>query len=565
MPQNKNAKILQDNQAWRKKPRKWAPKSRLGCQTCKTRRVKCDLAHPSCLKCQSTGRTCDGYNTTHLPVSTDTELDHYRNGDDISSEGCDNPHDRTLFNACQPNQWHTSPHEPSLHNLRPFMILPATGPAQTEAISFFEYFSIKHLNEYHPCDSWRKTLMFFSQTVPAVRYAAVALSLTYQNYLNRGSTKIWPPEKTALLYYNRAIRLLLELGNGDSSETTAITLLVCYLFTCFDHLTGNFIQATKHLRGGVGLLRGIDRALLSNSMNDDVQPPQTLTVLHQVARQIRRLDLQATISLVDWTPVDIQDALTPQLPPSDITFSSLEHAADCLQVLIAEVMRLRNMGPLMCSEDQVPSSLLSLKDSVLARLETWSTLFENMLQQHDNSYESPPETHQLISLLRLQHTLVWTFLSSYGTGREMEYDRFLPQFQRCVTLADEVVTAHEQYLGSLKPTYTSDIGILPALYLVGAKCRHPVVRREVLRILRRQPIREAAWDSIATARVVERVIEVEEAGIEDMQSMDQIMSGNRVEILSWIHVINEQPPDRLDVTYTMCGRDGCQTESLMRS
>ena len=39
-------------------------KSRAGCITCKTRRVKCDESQPACKRCTSTGRQCDGYPTS---------------------------------------------------------------------------------------------------------------------------------------------------------------------------------------------------------------------------------------------------------------------------------------------------------------------------------------------------------------------------------------------------------------------------------------------------------------------------------------------------------------------
>ncbi|KAJ5208137.1 hypothetical protein N7449_002516 [Penicillium cf. viridicatum] len=41
--------------------RKWAPKLKSGCMTCKIRRVKCDEEKPQCRRCISTGRKCDGY------------------------------------------------------------------------------------------------------------------------------------------------------------------------------------------------------------------------------------------------------------------------------------------------------------------------------------------------------------------------------------------------------------------------------------------------------------------------------------------------------------------------
>ncbi|KAJ3580378.1 hypothetical protein NPX13_g192 [Xylaria arbuscula] len=186
-----------------------------------------------------------------------------------------------------------------------------------------------------------------------------------------------------------------------------------------------------------------------------------------------------------------------------------------------------------------------------------------MLRQAGISNNTDFTTSSLISLLRLQYTMAWTYLSSFGPGREMEYDAFLPQFEQCVAMASDVAAAHEQYSGSLKPTFTPEIGIVPLLYIIGAKCRHPRVRREVLRILGRQPIREAAWDSIQATKVVELIIKIEEGGCGEgqmIQSMEQIPVSQRIEILWWTHVVSA---NRLDVRYTICMQEEWHAESLM--
>jgi hypothetical protein len=440
---------------------------------------------------------------------------------------------------------------------------------------FFEYISIKHLSEYHPCESWRKTLKFFSQTVPSVRYAAIALALIHRNYLDCDSSnrvhqpqalKVWLPDKAPLLHYNRAIQLLLNQESSDSTEITAVTLLVCYLLTCFDHVAGNYVQAVKHLRGGVELSRNVDKAILNNnSIYDDAKPSGFRTLICQVTRQIRRLDMQAVTFLVDWTPADIQETLISPLPPSDGIFRSLDQAADHLQILIARVMRLRNTEQQLSPMGKMPPLPSSLKEIVLQQLETWSSLFENMLQQ-GSSYETDSETYPLVTLLRLQQTLAWTLLRSHGPGREMDYDNFLPQFQQCVALAGDVAAAHERYSGSLKPTFTPETGVVPVLFIIGVKCRHPMVRRQALSILRRQPIREAVWDSISAARVVERVIEIEEGGSGEGQmtpSLEHIAVWQRIEAMSWVHVVNGHSAAKLDITYTFCAREGLHVETLM--
>lgn len=452
------------------------------------------------------------------------------------------------------------------------MILPVAGPAQREAICFFEYVSINNLNKYHPCELWRKTLMFFSQTVPSVRYASIALALMQRNYLDRDSSdrlhqpesfKAWLSNNDPLLHYNRAIHLLLNQGGGNSTETTAITLLVCYLFTCFDHLAGNYIQAIKHLRGGVELSRNIDKAILNNGTYDDAKPSGVGTLICQVTKQIRRLDLQAVTHLIDWTPSHIQETLVSQLPSSGIAFRSLDQSADDLLILVARVMGLRNAQQQSFPMGRMPLTLSSVEEIVRGQLETWSSLFEKMLQQ-GSVYETDSEIHSFIPLLCLQYIIAWILLINFGSGREMDYDNFLAHFQQCVALAGDVATAHERYSGSL-PTLTPEIGIVPVLYIIGAKCRHPGVRREVLSILRRQMIREAVWDSILAARVVERIIKIEEGGYEDgesTQNMGQIAMSQRIETLSWVHV-NEQSAARLDITYTFCAQEEIHVESLM--
>ncbi|KAM3447682.1 hypothetical protein MY3296_008486 [Beauveria thailandica] len=56
---------LQEANATRKK--RWAPKVRTGCQTCRIRRIKCDETQPRCKKCIARGLSC-AYTLRHRPV-----------------------------------------------------------------------------------------------------------------------------------------------------------------------------------------------------------------------------------------------------------------------------------------------------------------------------------------------------------------------------------------------------------------------------------------------------------------------------------------------------------------
>lgn len=277
--------------------------------------------------------------------------------------------------------------------------------------------------------------MFFSQTVPSVRHAAIALALIHRNYLDRHfndrvyqppSLKDRLPDK-ALLHYNRAIQLLLDPESGDSAEITAVTLFVCYLFTCFDHLAGDNVQAVKHLRGGVALLRSIDNATLNNCTYDDAQASGFHAIICQVTKQIRRLDMQAVMFLVDWTPVNIQETFMSHLTLFDSTFRSLDQAADHLQILVAQVMRLCHTDQQMSPTGTMPALSSSLKDLVLGQLEIWSSLFENLLQQGSSS-EPDFATDPFVSLLRLHHTIAWILLSGCGPAEKWTMTISCPSF-----------------------------------------------------------------------------------------------------------------------------------------
>ena len=446
------------------------------------------------------------------------------------------------------------------------LVLPVTGQIQTEAMSFFELFSVKYLNEYSPSESWRKTLMYFSQTVPAVRHAAMALALNHRRSLE-GDTGdqeqpfegCQPPDKTSLLHYNRAIQLLLNQETRNGTEATAITLLVCYLFMCFDQLSGNCVQAMKHLRGGVELSRNVNvNGTAMNKTNDTIHDDTskslgTSDLIRGITAQIRRLDMQAATYLVTWDPSDIPEPLPPsKLPvaPCNYSFHSVDQAAEQLQTLVSQAMKLFHSRLQLISpiEERLPSSTIH-KDTIIRQLEAWSNSFEHMLQ---NSHVSSDQDPAFLCLLRLQYLISWTLVSARGTDRETNYDHLLPQFKQCLALASQVAAAHERYSDSKNMTYTPEIGIIPILYVIGAKCRDPAVRREAVRILQRRPAREAIWDSLATARVLERIIEIEEEGL-----LEDVVIWQRVEHIFW-----SVAPHKVDIKYSLWMQREVQSESL---
>jgi hypothetical protein len=59
--------------------------------------------------------------------------------------------------------------------------------------------------------------------------------------------------------------------------------------------------------------------------------------------------------------------------------------------------------------------------------------------------------------------------------------------------------------------FSFELGIIPPMEVVARKCRYPKIRRKALEMLRQSPKRECLFDSMYSAILDERVMELEEA------------------------------------------------------
>lgn len=543
------------SQAWRKKPRKFAPKSRLGCKTCKyglmpccmhflismdwltgcarIRRVKCDLSRPSCQKCQSTGRTCDGY----------AELQDHS----VSQKG---PMQLQKHNSCI-----------SKMASNPTLTLPTATPLEGIAMDFFQHVSIRTMDEYRPSDLWRNSLMLFAQTVPVVRHAALALAIMHRTHLDAlQQVKSKPlssePGQDALFHYHKAIQLLLQSGGSNTSEPMVTTLLVCYLFVCFGNLSGKGNEAIVHLQGGLALSSNLGSAAptKNNPLSFDTD------ILSQVSNRLQRLNLQAAIFITDWTEADIvEDRLCDE---GTAAFTCLNQAIDAMQVLMSRTMRLHhNTTEFQLSSNKVPELTLPnvpARDALLTQLSTWLQLFKGM-PRHAEMDESSPA----VLLLHLHYMIARVLLYCQQAGREMLYDDYLADFQKCAGIIDQLTTIHNtQSPTLLYPIWSPEIGIIPVLYIIGAKCRDSVVRRHVLRLLRRRPMREAVWDNLTTAKTVEKIIDIEEMSMQRL-GVDCLPLSYRIESVSMLYSGIGQAGTLMTFSYKFCMQDTVHIEELI--
>ena len=112
------------------------------------------------------------------------------------------------------------------------------------------------------------------------------------------------------------------------------------------------------------------------------------------------------------------------------------------------------------------------------------------------------------------------------------WDAYTARFQVIVAAARNIIEDDAQVAvnrGDCK--YTSDVNLVPTLFAVIRLCRDPALRREAVALLHKLPIQEGIWNSITTARVCEKLIQVEEEGLGIVTKCEDVPEWARVQLI----------------------------------
>jgi len=183
----------------------------------------------------------------------------------------------------------------------------------------------------------------------------------------------------------------------------------------------------------------------------------------------------------------------------------MEEARDMLEAIIAYMERLAKLSGRSCRT--LPYS--ALPSSVSAELTKVETLFENCLSSLENSPSLSDTRGLAFKLLKVQHLAATIRASTLFYRDELAYDAFTVQFKEIIDIAQSIitiVTGNGQVLG-----FAFDLGIVQPLWFTACKCRHPVLRRKAIFLLKRSGI-EGLWDGSAIAAVATWAMGYEERG-----------------------------------------------------
>lgn len=535
--------------------------------------MKCDEARPSCHRCLSTGRICDGYG--------------------VWGGGGDRPSQRSLCHQklSVPKQRQLSEGQLSIHKKSVTIAGAALKTIPLHVISAdehvcMEWFLHRTLRKlpgpFNPA-FWNTLLPQASLSEPAVLHAVLTLGSVHKRQALeiRTASGSDDADMFTLQQYIRATSDLRRRSENKSAHSTRVALIACAIFVYLEYLRGCYQTALTHLRHGLVLLE----ETLAVKINGKAEAGSGEVVADWMIQTFTSLFVQAKLFGQAICQPRLLSLSSCHIKPVDDTFHSVNHARQDLEHIMLRIFG--QMSPVHRQQcfSSVPGnqSLPSMPQldhtcaSLQAELDIWLQSFERVMRSADQ-VTSPALERFAWRLLRVYHTLACVMLDrclpsdSATTATTPEADtsplsytsadfgtfnsifsysttpaRFCMYPQHICSPQSHSISATATDTDGLVPSYHSilaqcqflfklafgpalqstkphrlladqdksdaiaDIGWIAPLYYTAIYGGQSCLRREAIRLLRAVPHREGIWDSLLAAAVAEKILDIEQA------------------------------------------------------
>jgi hypothetical protein len=145
-----------------------------------------------------------------------------------------------------------------------------------------------------------------------------------------------------------------------------------------------------------------------------------------------------------------------------------------------------------------------------------------------------------VLMLKILYTSTTIIKAASLYNHDLEYDKYIPEFERVITLAESLITSQASAKDRNIPLYSFEMNILPPLHYCSTRCRDPKLRRRALALLEDSPRREGMWDSAMLAAIARYIIEQEEAGLGEVSYAKEIPASARMCILDKVPELEER-------------------------
>ncbi len=100
----------------------------------------------------------------------------------------------------------------------------------------------------------------------------------------------------------------------------------------------------------------------------------------------------------------------------------------------------------------------------------------------------------------------------------MVYDSFLPHFEAIAAMAEGILSSASRYATGYKD-FRLNTALLFPLHMTGQLCRHPTIRRKIIRLMGSASFDEGVWDGSSGQKYIQVLMRLEEKGL-DLEGRD---------------------------------------------
>lgn len=451
------------------------------------RRIKCDEAKPACIKCTSTGRTCDGYTKTHDPSPdppagsqlVPVPAQSIPNELSVSVDG--DYDERRGFHVFQSHFW----------------------PLLSSALeSVF----------------WERLILQTSHADTAIRHAAIAFGslgerLRINNVMTFDNEDANRLHIRACSQYHKAIKELREQLSSGQERSVEFTLIACFLFIIFEFLQGNESAALTHLKSGIEIIRQSNFEGVEFDPNiESVSQMESVDFGYHAARVFSVLDRSAA----NWvaTPSFGMPIIIGPKPEyrslSSEGFSNIDEANNYLMHLRLQLNQIQLVRTLVPGDPNTSSTATTPPlEEVFTNSENWSRAMDGFMARS----LSVQEAQKAITLILHHKVTHLSLTASCQASEEGFYRDCKSDFNYIISTSTAILRPNHttiDFRGSdnqwTEQLFSFRSSLIFPLYFTATHCQDPEIQREALSLLSKSPWREGAWDSAAMARIAERKI-----------------------------------------------------------
>ena len=211
----------------------------------------------------------------------------------------------------------------------------------------------------------------------------------------------------------------------------------------------------------------------------------------------------------------------PSIPNS---FSSLEEARNSLDfqwnACLSHLEKHGNMERLAATKKHY------------RLFQRWSASFHTFLEQPTSKLNSRDLKAAAVLSISCRFAAIHFDKNMMAFSHEqLSWDKYRAEHEEIVSLAAKILEVPgSDTIASSKcaPSFSIDMNIISPLYSVAHRCRDPLIRRKAISLLYAAQRQEGIWNSVVTARVAERLMEIEEAGLGEIKSCEDVPRWARI-------------------------------------